>query len=83
MRFALDEPGSARLEFHALPPGMANSRNYLDGMAAAVAAGFDFVGVKGEVRIEALDPAAARATLRLEWDEDADGEATLPVPARA
>ena len=83
MRFALDEPGRARLEFLALPPGVATSRNYLDGMAASVAAGFDYVGVKGEVRIEAHDPAGARATLRLEWEEDGEGEETLPIPARA
>lgn len=83
MRFTLDAPGSARLELRALPASVAKSRSYLDGMAAAVAAGFDFVGVKGEVRIEAHDPDAARAVFRLEWDENADGEETLPVPARA
>jgi hypothetical protein len=83
MRFTLDAPGSARLELHALPPAVANSRSYLDGMAAAAAAGFDFVGVKGEVRIEAHEPAAARAVFRLEWEEVGEGEETLPLPARA
>jgi hypothetical protein len=81
LRFALDEPGSARLELVALPPCMARSRNYLDGFAASIAAGFDFIGVKGEVHIEAHDPAGGTATFRLEWDEDGAGAATLPVPA--
>jgi hypothetical protein len=83
MRFALDAPGSARLELVALPPAVATSRSYLDGMAAAAAAGFDFVGVKGEVRIEAHDPVRARATFRLEWDEAGGGEESLPVLAGA
>ena len=83
MRFVLDAPGSARLAFEALPPAVATSRSYLDGMAAAVAAGFDFVGVKGEVRIETHDPAGGRAAFRLAWDEDGAGDETLPVPARA
>jgi hypothetical protein len=83
MRFTLDEPGSARLELSRLPQAVANSRDYLDGMAAAVAAGFDFVGVKGEVRIEAHQPAAARARFRLEWEQEGEGEETLPVPAGA
>jgi len=81
MRFALDEPGSARLELHALPPCVAKSRSYLDGVAASIAAGFDFMGLKGEVRIERHDAAGLRATFRLEWDDAGDGEETLPVPA--
>jgi len=83
MRFALDAPGSARLELHALPPAVATSRSYLDGMAAAVAAGFDLMGVKGEVRLESHEPVAARARFRLEWDEDGGGEQSLPLCARA
>jgi hypothetical protein len=83
MRFALDAPGSARLELTELPPAVAASRSYLDGMAAAVAAGFDLMGVKGEVRLESHEPAAARARFRLEWDEDASGAESLPLWARA
>ena len=83
MRFTLEEAGAARLELRALPSCVARSRNYLDGVAASIGAGFDFMGVKGEVRIEAHDPAGGRATFRLEWDEDGAGQETLPVPARA
>ena len=52
-------------------------------MAASIAAGFDYVGVKGEVRIETHDPARARAAFRLAWEEEGEGEETLPVPVRA
>jgi hypothetical protein len=83
MRFTLEAPGSARLELEALPPCVATSRNYLDGVAASIAAGFDYVGVKGEVRIETHEPARARAAFRLAWEEEGEGEETLPVPARA
>ncbi len=80
MRFALDEPGSARLELSGLPPAVAKSRSYLDGVAASIGAGFDFMGVKGEVRIERHDVAGQRAAFRLEWDEEGGGAETLPVP---
>jgi hypothetical protein len=83
MNFTLDAPGSARLELEALPACVATSRSYLDGVAASIGAGFDYVGVKGEVRIETHDPARARAAFRLAWDEEGEGEETLPVPARA
>lgn len=83
MRFALDEPGSARLELSALPPCVARSRSYLDGVAASIVAGFDYMGTKGEVRIERHDVAALRATFRLEWDAEGDGQETLPAPVSA
>lgn len=83
MRFAHDAPGSARLELEALPACVAESASYLDGIAAAIAGGFDFMGEKGEVRIELHAPAARRATFRLEWEADGEGDETLPVPAGA
>jgi len=82
MRFELDEPGSARLELSSLPPAMAASRDYLDGVAGAIAAGFDLLGVKGEVGIERWDAERRAARFRLQWEEDDPAEA-LPVPASA
>jgi hypothetical protein len=83
MRFALDAPGSARLELSALPPVVAESRSYLDGVAASIAAGFDLMGVKGEVALERHAAAARSACFRLVWDAEDDGRETLPLPARA
>jgi hypothetical protein len=83
MRFVLDAPGSARLELEALPSCAAESTPYLDGIAASIAGGFDFIGAKGEVCIESHSPAARRASFRLEWDEDGQGGETLPVLAGA
>lgn len=83
MRFELDTPGSARLELERLPPCVAESADYLDGIAAAIAGGFDFLDGKGEVRMESHRPAARRATFRLEWDEEDEGDEGIPVPARA
>jgi hypothetical protein len=83
MRFVLDTPGSARLELEALPACVAESARYLDGIAASIAGGFDFMGAKGEVCIESHTPAARRASFRLEWDEDGDRGETLPVLAGA
>jgi hypothetical protein len=83
MRFEPDEPGSARLELSGLPPVVAASRDYLDGMGAAVAAGFDVLGVKGEVTLERLDTGAGRACFRLLWEEADEPVETLPEPAGA
>jgi hypothetical protein len=82
MRFELDEPGSARLELSALPPPVAQSRDYLDGVAGAIAAGFDFMGLKGEVTIERHHPEKRSARFRLSWEDDDPSEA-WPVPASA
>ena len=83
MRFELDAPGSARLELERLPACVAESADYLDGIAAAIGGGFDFLNEKGEVRMEAHTPAAGRATFRLDWDEDDEGDESIPVPAGA
>jgi hypothetical protein len=68
MRFQLEGAGVARLELSELPPAIATSRNYLDGVAGSIAAGFDLMGVKGEVEIERFDPLRRRACFRLEWE---------------
>ena len=83
MRFQGDGPGSARLELCRLPPAVARSRDYLDGLAGAIAAGFDLIGVKGEVTIERLDPAKLRASFRIEWKEDEEPVESLPAPVGA
>jgi hypothetical protein len=83
MRFELDAPGSARLEIEGLPACVAESADYLDGVAAAIAGGFDFLDGKGEVRMESHGPATRRATFRLEWDEDDEGDEPIPLPAGA
>jgi hypothetical protein len=83
MRFERDEPGSARLELSGLPPVVAASRDYLDGMGGAVAAGFDVMGVKGEVTLERLDVSAGTACFRLSWEEPDEPLETLPAPAGA
>ena len=83
MRFEQDAPGSARLELEALPACVAESARYLDGIAASIAGGFDFMGEKGEVCIESRSPAARRASFRLEWDEDGESGESLAVPVGA
>ncbi len=83
MRFESDGPGSARLELSRLPAAVAESRVYLDGVAGSIAAGFDFMGMKGEVTIERLDPAGLRACFRLAWEEDEEPVDSLPQPAGA
>ncbi len=82
MRFEADAPGSARLELSLLPPAIAESRDYLDGVAGAIAAGFDFMDLKGEVTVERFDPPGRRACFRLTWEDDEPAEA-LPEPAGA
>jgi hypothetical protein len=83
MRFESDGPGSARLELSQLPPAVAGSRDYLDGLAGAIAAGFDLMELKGEASIERLDPAAQRACFRLAWEEEEEPVDSLPEPAGA
>lgn len=82
MRFRAEEPGLARLELSELPPAIASSRNYLDGVAGSIAAGFDLMGVKGEVSIERFDPIRRSACFRLDWEDDEPAE-SLPAPAGA
>jgi hypothetical protein len=83
MRFERDEPGSARLELFGLPPAVVGSRDYLDGMGGAFAAGFDVMGVKGEVTLERLDASAGTAGFRLLWEDPDEPVESLPVPAGA
>ena len=83
MRFEREEPGCARLELTELPAPVAASRDYLDGMVGAVAAGFDVMGVKGEVTLERLDVEARSACFRLVWEEPEEPVETLPAPAGA
>lgn len=82
MRFEADGPCSARLELSQLPPPIAESRDYLDGLAGAFAAGFDLMELKGEVTIERFDPSGRRASFRLAWEDDEPVETLLePVGA--
>jgi hypothetical protein len=62
-----DGPTSGRLEMRDLPACIAGSRPYLVGMAAAIDASFETMGVHGEVRVERSDAAARSATLRVDW----------------
>jgi hypothetical protein len=83
MRFESDGPGAAWLELANLPPAIAASRDYLDGMASALAAGFDLMDIKGEVTVERVDPAGLRAAYRLVWEEDEEPVEPLPEPVGA
>ena len=83
MKFASDGPGSARLELTRLPPVVAGSRDYLDGIAGAIEAGFDLMDLEGEVTIERLDPPAQRACFRLTWEEEEEPLDCLPEPMGA
>ena len=83
MRFESDGPGAARLALSRLPPAIAASRDYLDGMASALGAGFDLIGIKGEVTVERVDPAGLRAAYRLVWEEDEEPVEPLPAPVGA
>ena len=82
MRFLPERTGVARLELSELPPAIAASRSYLDGVAGSIAAGFDLMGVKGEVTIERFEPLRRRACFRLEWEENEPAE-SLPEPVGA
>jgi hypothetical protein len=82
MRFQPEQPGVARLELSELPPAIASSRDYLDGVAGSISAGFDLMGLKGEVEIERFDPVQRRACFRLDWEDDEPVE-TLPEPVGA
>jgi hypothetical protein len=82
MRFEAGAPGSARLELTLLPPAIAESRDYLDGVAGSIAAGFDFMDLKGEVTVERFDPPGRRASFRLAWEDEEPLE-PLPEPAGA
>jgi hypothetical protein len=83
MRFASEADGVARLELFDLPEPIAASRDYLDGVAGAIAAGFDWMDRKGEVVLERLDVRERRASFRLVWDEEGEPIETLPEPAGA
>jgi hypothetical protein len=83
MRFAPEGPGSGRLALSQLPPAIAESRDYLDGVAAALAAGFDLMGVKGEVTIERIDVRARCASFRLLWELEPEPLDPIPQPAQA
>jgi len=83
MRFESDGAGSARLELFELPPVIAESRDYLDGVAGSIGAGFDLMDLKGEVTVERLDPSGRRARFRLAWDEEEEPVESLPAPAGA
>lgn len=82
MSFEPGEAGVARIELSDLPAVVARSARYLDGVAGSIAAGFDLMGIKGEVRIERIDPERRRAAFLLEWD-DGDPRDGLPEPAGA
>lgn len=83
MRFESEGAGSARLELCELPPAIAASRDYLDGMAGSIAAGFDLMELKGEVTVERLDASGRRASFRLTWEEEEEPVESLPAPAGA
>jgi len=83
MTFASDGPGTARLELVRLPAIVAGSREYLDGVAGALAAGFDLMDLEGEVTIERLDLPARRACFRLTWHEAQEPLDCIPEPTGA
>lgn len=83
MRFTSHGPGQARLELSLLPASVAASRDYVDGIAAAIAAVFDLMRCKGEVVIERIDAPGRRASFGLRWDEDEAPTETLPAPVSA
>jgi hypothetical protein len=58
---------SGRLELRDLPECLVASRNYLIGMAAALGAAFELLGVEGDAQLGRVDAAARRADIQLSW----------------
>jgi len=83
MRFGSEEPGTAWLTIERLPPCTVAGPSYVDGMAASIAAGFDVLGIKGEVCVESRVPEAGSVRFRLAWEEEGAGGETLPAPVGA
>ena len=66
--------GNFRLEeeavpfvLHDLPAGIAASKPYLLGMAAALGAAFEMMDVEGEAVLGDVDVAARSAEIRVAW----------------
>jgi hypothetical protein len=75
LRFEADGPRSARLALQAAPEAALASAVWLDGMAAAIEAGFALTDAKGTAALESRDPKSRRASFRLEWVAADDGAA--------
>jgi hypothetical protein len=58
---------SGRLELRELPACLVGSRNYLIGMAAALGAVFDLLGVEGDAQLGRVDVESRRADIQLSW----------------
>jgi hypothetical protein len=60
-------PEAGRFELRDLPACIAASRPYLVGIAAAMNAGLETIGVDGDVQLDRVDVTARCATLRVAW----------------
>ncbi len=69
MEWIPEEPAGGRFELRELPACVAASRPYLIGIAAAMNAGLEMIGVEGDVEIERVDVAGRSVTLRVSWKE--------------
>jgi hypothetical protein len=67
LSYFAETPTSGRLELRELPACMAASDNYLLGMAAAVGATFELLGVEGDAQLGRVDVEARRADIQLSW----------------
>lgn len=62
-----DGPTSGRAVLRDLPACVMASRPYLNGVAMAVTALFDAIGVEGAVQLDGIDAASRTVTLRVSW----------------
>lgn len=69
MEWVAEGTGAGRFELRELPACVAASRPYLIGIAAALSAGLEMIGVEGDVEVEGVDVAARNVTLRVSWKE--------------
>ena len=69
MEWVAEGSGAGRLELRDLPSCAVASRPYLIGIAAAMNAGLEMIGVEGDVQLESVDVAARSVTLRVAWKE--------------
>lgn len=62
-----DGPTTGHAVLRDLPACVMASRPYLNGVAMAVTALFDAIGVQGEVQLDRIDAASRTVTLRVSW----------------
>ena len=67
MEWLVEGPAAGRFELRELPACVSASRPYLIGIAAAMSAGLEMIGVEGDVQLERVDVAARSVTLRVAW----------------